>query len=195
VTIQDQHDEGANAPPQPQEIVTPAKFAGESRRRFGKAGLAASGVILSVVSQPGMACSVCTSPSGSLSGGLSHHGAAPVCSGKPPSYWQGCSSWPGGCEGSTLFRTVFHVPSSKSKYYPPTFKEVFNPEEFSDSTGLGSCLAAAYLNAAAGLTSYLTTTAVQSIFQEWQSTGFYTPSAGVKWDAAQIVTYLEGTQN
>lgn len=193
MTIQDQHDEGADTPPQTQEIVTPATF-GASRRRFAKAGLAASGVILSVVSQPGMACSICTSPSGSLSGGLSHHGPAPVCSGKPPSYWQGCSSWPGGCQGSTLFRTVFHVPSSKSQYYPPSFKEVFENPIF-DTTGLGSCLAAAYLNASAGLTSYLTPGTVQSIFQEWQTSGFYTPSAGVKWDATQIVAYLEGTQN
>jgi hypothetical protein len=196
VTIQDQHNDDGENTPQSEIIATPPKFAGESRRRFTKAGLAASGVILSLASKPGMACEVCASPSGSLSGGLnSHHGPAPVCNGKPPSYWHTCESWPGGCNSGTYFRNVFHVPSNHSQYYPPSCGTVLNPQEFNDSSGLGSCLVAAYLNACAGYTSYLTPTMVQSIFNEWQSTGYYTPSAGVRWDAAQIVAYLQGTQN
>lgn len=196
MTIKDQNNESGDTLPQSEQTVTPPKFAGESRRRFAKAGLAASGVILSVASTPGMACEICASPSGSLSGGLqSHHGAAPVCNGKPPSYWHTCTSWPAGCTGSTLYRSCFHVTSSHSQYYPPSCQTVLNPQEFNDSTGLGPCLVAAYLNAHAGLTSYLTPTMVQSIFQEWQTTGYYTPSAGVRWDTAQIVAYLQGTQN
>jgi hypothetical protein len=198
VTIQDQQNEDGEKQPQSDNIVTPSAppvFAGESRRRFTKAGLAASGVILSLASKPGMACEICASPSGSLSGGLnSHHGPAPVCNGRPPSYWHTCSTWPSGCNSSNHFRTVFHVPSSQSMYYPPTCGQAVNPQGLNDG-GLGSCLMAAYLNACAGYTSYLTPTMVQSIFNEWQSTGYYTPSAGVRWDSQQIVAYLTGTQN
>jgi len=196
VTIQDQQNDDSEKLTQSENTVTPQKFAGESRRRFTKAGLAASGVILSLASKPGMACEICASPSASLSGGLaSHHGPAPVCNGKPPSYWHSCQTWPSGCQSSTNFRNVFHVPNSRSQYYPPTCGTVLNPQEFNDSTGLGSCIVAAYLNACAGYTSYLKPAMVQSIFNEWQTTGYYTPSAGVKWDAAQIVAYLQGTQN
>ena len=193
MTIQEQQNEGSDKLPT-EEIATPLTTAGVSRRRFAKAGVAASGVILSLASKPGMACAICASPSGSLSGGLaSHHGPAPTCSGVTPGYWKNHTSWPGGISTSTLFRSVFHVTSSSSIYYPPTLLQVMTPQDFNDQSGFGMHLVASYLNVQAGLSSFLTVATLQSIFSEWQATGFYTPSAGVHWDTAQIVTYLTGT--
>jgi hypothetical protein len=63
-----------------------------------------------------------------------------------------------------------------------------------DKQNLGMHLVAAYLNAMAGWTSFLTVQRIQSMFSEWSSTGYFEPTAGVKWDAAQIVNYLRQTQ-
>ncbi len=195
MTIQEQQNNDGEKSSQSEIIESPPKFAGESRRRFTKAGLAASGVILSLASKPGMACEICASPSGSLSGGLaSHHGPAPTCAGLTPGYWKNHTSWPGGVSCSTPFRDVFHVNSSRSIYYSPTLLQVLTPQDFNDQSGFGSHLVACYLNVRGGLSSFLTVATLQSIFQEWQSTGHYTPSAGVQWDITQIVTYLSGTQ-
>jgi hypothetical protein len=192
VAIQDQPDESAKAESTPEQSVAPMKLTDESRRRFTKAGLAASGVILTVVSQPGMASTVCASPSGSLSGGLqSHQTKAVTCSGLTPGYWKNhLGNWPNGCSKQVLFRSVFNVTSSSSIYYPPTLLEVLTPQDFKDQQNFGMHLVAAYLNAMAGLTSFLPVATLQNIFSEWETTGYYTPTAGVKWDLTQIVNYL-----
>jgi hypothetical protein len=46
-----------------------------------------------------------------------------------------------------------------------------------------------------GWTPFLTVERVQSMFSEWQATGYFSPTAGVKWSAAQIVDYLKRTQD
>lgn len=63
-----------------------------------------------------------------------------------------------------------------------------------DKQNLGMHLVASYLNAMAGWTSFLTVQRIQSMFSEWSSRGYFEPTAGVKWDAAQIVDYLQLTQ-
>ncbi|MDQ3267493.1 MAG: hypothetical protein M3P47_02025 [Pseudomonadota bacterium] len=53
------------------------KFSGESRRRFATSGLAVSGIILTLASRPVLGQTFCESPSGFISGNISHHGACP----------------------------------------------------------------------------------------------------------------------
>jgi hypothetical protein len=55
-------------------------------------------------------------------------------------------------------------------------------------------ISAALLNAAAGLTPVLSETAVRTIWNEYVQKGYFSPTAGVKWSAAEIVTYLGQTQ-
>lgn len=77
-----------------QENVEPKReTAGEqgvdqTRRRLTGAGLAGSGVLLTLVSRPVLANSVCLSPSGFQSGNLSRpqQGFTP-CGGRTPGYW------------------------------------------------------------------------------------------------------------
>ena len=64
-----------------------------------------------------------------------------------------------------------------------------------DTNNLGMHLVATYLNAMEGLTPFLTIERIVSMFTEWQATGYFSPTAGVTWNAAQIVDYLQQTQD
>jgi hypothetical protein len=59
--------------------------------------------------------------------------------------------------------------------------------------GLGSCLVAALLNAAAGKTPYLTSGTIRKMWNDLLSFGYYEPTAGVRWNADQIESYLRST--
>ena len=59
--------------------------------------------------------------------------------------------------------------------------------------GIGRHLMACYLNVQAGLSSFQTVPMLQRIWLEYQTKGYYMPTAGVRWDGAKIVEYLQGT--
>jgi hypothetical protein len=64
----------------------------------------------------------------------------------------------------------------------------------SDPDNLGSHIVAALLNAASGKTDgVLSVMAVIGMWNEWVTKGYFEPSAGAKWNSAQIVTYLQTT--
>lgn len=58
---------------------------------------------------------------------------------------------------------------------------------------VGRYIAAALLNAAAGKTPYLPATAIRKMWNDLLSFGYFEPTAGVRWNADQIVTYLRST--
>jgi len=69
-----------------------------------------------------------------------------------------------------------------------------NPWGLTDTGNLGSHIVAALLNAKAGLTDdVLDETAVIGMWTEWAANGYYEPTAGVKWYAADIVRYITST--
>lgn len=74
------------------------ELADESRRRFTKAGLAGSGVILTLASKQVIAgASTCESPSGFSSINTSAPGKTNYyCSGLTPGYWGTHTTWPSG---------------------------------------------------------------------------------------------------
>lgn len=210
-----EQDNGAgSAPTTPATQATPA-FKGASRRRFTRAGVAATGVILSLKSQPGMACEVCKSPSGYQS--ITNASHAPrndnlVCRGRLPSYWDSCSSttWP--VSTTKYFRDVFTGCGSSSPYYNFTLLDVVRGFSITydkrgkeiktyvaDPTQFGKYIVAAYLNAKKNWTSFLPYQKVLLIWSEYNAPatrGTYQPGAGEKrWDAAKIVDYLRRTQD
>jgi hypothetical protein len=189
VATEQQHDQAAGAAGTPS--LTPA---GAARRRFTRAGVAASGVLLTLHSQPGMACDVCTTPSGYLSGGLqSFRGAKPICAGRSPGYWKTSSSWPSGTAKTQAFARIFACGLSNSKTYGSVTQQgILEPKQW-DKDGIGRHLVACYLNVKAGLSTFQTLPMLQRIWNEYQSRGYYTPTAGVRWDSAKIVEYLKGT--
>lgn len=168
---------------------------GTARRRFTRAGVAASGVLLTLHSQPGMAVEVCTTPSGYLSGGLqSFRGPPPTCAGRSPGYWKN-HSWPRGCDKNLPFTRVFASNGTNGKTYGAISQGgILEPQKW-DRHGIGRHLIACYLNVQAGLSSFQTVPMLQRIWLEYQTKGYYTPTAGVRWDGAKIVEYLQGTMS
>jgi hypothetical protein len=188
VATEQPHDAAADAP-------RPATLSpeGAARRRFTRAGVAASGVLLTLHSQPGMACEVCTTPSGFLSGGLqSFRGPEPVCAGRSPSYWK-AHGWPSGTNKSQLYAKVFPCSGANGKTYGTISQGAILEPKSWDRYGIGRHLIACYLNVKAGLSTFQTVPMLQRIWSEYQTKGYYTPTAGVRWDGAKIVEYLQGT--
>lgn len=164
-----------------------------ARRRFGAAGLAASGIIATLASRPVLGAGLaCKSPSGFLSGNLSTHGEQPICAGKGPGYWRTNESWPIANRETAQFGKVFQC-NAGSPYAKVTFLQLLEAQTF-DKHKLGMHLSAAFLNATAGYTPFLPVERILSIFNEWQRTGQFSPTAAVYWDSEQIVEYLDATQ-
>jgi hypothetical protein len=181
---------------------------GAARRRLAKAGMGA-GVLATLESKSAMASMVCRSPSGSLSNGLaaSHYGTkAPACNGLSPGYWkQPQHAWP--VSRDLKFSDVFYAAGTgticparaasyeSGKYYEPgsyfcaKLEDMLNPQSF-DTNNVGMHLVAAYLNIQQKLVGFLELTDLQTMWSELQTTGRYSPTAGVYWDTAQVANYL-----
>lgn len=212
----------------PQDATSPVRSVDESRRRFGKSGLAASGVILTLASQPVLGQWACLSPSGFQSGNASPHGQPPLCDGRTPGYWQAKKDWPSPCTtgtcsnaknlssndpvdwmGGTPFCGTFNCGTYGAHYQsaclpvkkgpckrtnPLSLMQILLLGGKDDRYQLGAHIVAALLNAQMGWTNpVLTPQAVKAMFNEWGAKGYYEPSAGVQWSAADIVFYLQTT--
>ncbi|MHB1293181.1 MAG: hypothetical protein ACYCY5_13495 [Sulfuricella sp.] len=205
----------------PQGATSPAQSVDESRRRFGKSGLAASGVILTLASQPVLGQWACLSPSGFQSGNVSTHGQPTLCDGRTPGYWQTadwqragldrgtCTPTPNNgngngnvCNKSTewsggaQFSTYFNVTGNATRYADKSLMSILwmNGTGTEDPEQLGAHIVAALLNAHMEWTKdVLTVQAVKDMFNEWAATGSYAPTAGVTWNRTQIVAYLQTT--
>jgi hypothetical protein len=166
---------------------------GIARRRFTRAGAAASGVLLTLHSQPGMAAEVCTTASGSLSGGLqSFRGPRPTCAGRSPGYWKNTDSWPGVLK-TTPYSRVFACNARNFKTYGSvTLAEILVPKKW-DTFGVGRHLVACWLNVKAELSTFQTEEDLTRIWNEYARNGYYTPTAGVRWDGDRIAQYLQST--
>lgn len=183
----------------------------KSRRQFAKTGLAVSGVLLTLSSRSAVGGNfVCKSPSGFLSGNLSAHGTPVTCSGLSPGYWGTHPvQWPmpylpGLCaknpctnaadwSGGTPFCSVFNCAGNGTRYARYTLMQVIWLTGNLDPSQLGAYFIAAVLNARRGATPILTESQLVNIFNEWDFKGFFEPTAGVKWYAPDIVTYLKST--
>lgn len=196
-TEQQQGTEGSA--PVSEHVAAGLSAKGASRRRFARAGAGASGVILTLTSQPGMASLVCASPSGSLSGTYaSHHNKSEKCCGVSPGYWKTHhSEWPGGDTfGNSLFKLTFPCSSTTALLKTSTCFDVVDPQAVpkgADPDNVAMHIMATLLNVRSGKITFLTELQVKAIWQSYATTGTYTPSAGVTWNGAQIVAYLTST--
>lgn len=199
-----------------EDIETKKESADLGRRRFTKSSLAASGVILTLASRPVLADTVCKSPSGFLSGNVSHH-IEQLCYGNYPSYyannpdaWKGTRYIPGtyntketnSTDASSTSSTV-NSNSTKdiNKWVGGTqYQQAFpGSSRFPGKSMMqvlwmqdvmGQHFVAALLNAALGLTPPLTETKVIDICVEYETRGFFEPTAGVHWYEQDILFYL-----
>lgn len=206
------------------------KSVDSSRRRFTKAGLAASGVILTLASRPVLANAVCKSPSGFESGNVSSH-IQEMCFGNYPDYyantpeaWTGTKYEPGryiNNEGSTTSKRglLTSTQSSTSNGNSSNTQNLGNTDNKGKWDGgtqfqqafpgsrqhpgksmmqvlwmgdpMGGHLCAALLNAALGLTPPLTETRIVDMCLEYETKGYFEPTAGVHWYEGDIVYYFQ----
>ena len=195
------------------------KFVDSSRRRFTKAGLAATGVILTLASRPVLANTDCRSPSAWASANMSaHFKYNEMCFGNYPDYyannpqaWGGTQYLPGTYNdnkensnsngssnsngnpsstnnvdnwvGGTQFQEAF--PGSR-RYPGRSMMQVLWMQD-----PMGGYLCAALLNAALGLTPPLTETRIVDMCLEYETKGYFEPTAGVHWFEGDIIFYLE----
>ena len=181
----------------------------EHRRRLLKAGAAATPVVMTLLSRPAFgwnSANQCKTPSGFLSGNLSQTGNAQYCSGVTPGYWkqpQFFANWPApyypttvtgvGGHQATKFHPLFAGSFFIVNGHSETLLDVLQNSAGGGTYALGCHIAAALLNAAKGWTPVLSVAQVKNIWAEFDSQGYFEPSAGIHWDAAQIVTYLQST--
>jgi hypothetical protein len=189
----------------PQPGVTDAGLGarGASRRRFARAGAGATGVLLTLASHPGMACSVNVGPSGYQSavtaakhGMKVSHAPNNHSAGLPPRYWAAGYGWP--CGTHIEFGRVFSCRDGKGTIATSTLQEhcAGRATFVSNKAKIAQLLAAAYLNVLSERSPFLKVQNLQAIWNEYELTSHYKPMAGVTpWNAADIVTYLSGTMD
>jgi hypothetical protein len=207
VDIQKQHPEQeGDALPAARADGAPAS---PGRRRFTRAGLGASGVILTLASDPALATTatpfMCRSPSGSLSGGLqSQHGTQTVtCNGLSPGYWiNHPEDWPASIypvstrqHNATMYASMFPFGST-TLYKTGTMMGVLTSNDSGqDPYNLGMHLVAAYLNVRSGKINYLTVNVLKTMWHDLVTYGYYAPMAGTKWYGEDIKNYLQSTEH
>jgi hypothetical protein len=176
----------------------------DERRKLLRATLAASPVLLSVASRPVLGQITCAAAS--AMGSMSPSGGArtaQICSGLTPSQWKShASSWPSPYCATTMkatghAATLFHCPTTGlagRTYGDRTMLEVIDVNESGQgNTSLGRYIVAALLNARAARTPVLSETGVREMWNEVITRGYYEPTAGIRWTANEIVTYLKTT--
>ena len=175
---------------------------GAARRRFARAGAGATGVVLTLYSQPGMACTYCgLSASAAISaigqnkavGTLSHKGPAPVCNGQKPSVWASTTQWPSGVSPADAFHKYFTCIQG-SQYYNETCNSVLVGASC-DASKMAQYMMAAYLNIVSGRINFLSVASLTQAWDSWVANGYYEPIRGQRWYANDIVAYLYGTMD
>lgn len=171
---------------------------GAARRRFTRTGLGGTGILLTLVSKPGMGAT-CTSASGFASGPASSHSPATQCTGKSPGYWHKASrEWErANLNPHAPFGKVFTCSSTHTaplaKY--TLLKILNNAAVHVDRHNLARHIIAALLNARVLRVTQLPEDEVFEIWNSYNSTETYTPVAGKIWNGADIVFYLSSTMD
>jgi hypothetical protein len=107
---------------------------------------------------------------------------------------QDYKSW--SITGATMFKDSslgFHCSGYGLKLKPYSMMQVILQKGWGDPYQLGAHCVAALLNARKGWTPVLTEAQVRNMFNEYDSKGYFEPTAGVKWYPEDIVAYLQST--
>lgn len=176
----------------------PKECRQRARRRFIRGVGIAVPAIMTVQSSSALATQ-CFAPSAAASIALLHSRLDrehAVCLGRTPGFWKNAARsghpnhgfWvTAGGEG-VLFSTVFG-----SGFPGKTLLDVLNTSGNANYAALGRHLAAAYLNFKIGWVP-ATVLSLQDLIDMWNGrAGTYSPTAGVMWNAGQIVDYLKTT--
>ena len=205
-------DQQNNSPMSPDTQATPQApldAKGIARRRFARASAGATGVILTLHSQPGMATfskSMCKSPSGymSMKPGASAKPQVSCSYNRSHGYWKThANAWRSLCgmDSSTKFSKFFVCTRSYAGLTNVTMMGVIDPNKTVkaiDRNNVAMQCVAALLNARAaqrsGIPTVLPEEEVIDIWTQFATKGYYVPSKGaMPWSGAIIAAYLEST--
>jgi len=175
-----------------------------SRRRILRGGLTVAPVVMSVASKPVLGSTVCQFASAAaLSAGSNAMAKAQTCNGLRPDQWKMLAAqWPQPYCGTSAGdpqeqATLYHCPAtgfSGRIFGELTMLEVLDVGEGGPGLrGLGRYMVAALLNACCGRTPVLNETTVRSMWNDMLNVGYYEPTAGVQWQAPEIIAYLNTT--
>jgi len=196
--------------PTPEPRRPPEDRPAPGRRRVLQSGLAAAPVLMTLVSRPVLGQGTCQAPSGFTSANASNAGTTATCSGQTPAYWANPSNfgqWPPGFNPTNPQVTRFsgnqgvfsNSPSGPPFNGNPTLVQALS---FSGNStnDVARYVSAAVLNAAKGLTPVLSVPQVKDIWAEYGATGYgsagyYSPTAGARWFALEIIAYLLTTMS
>ena len=181
---------------------------GLARRRFTRAGAGATGIILTLHSQPGMAIgeAVCVSPSGymSMKPGASASPQQACGYNRSHGYWKThASAWKGdaGIAPEAKFGRLFLCAGKYLGLAKVSLMEIVDPNDTVkaiDTNNVAMHTIAALLNARAariiGTPSVLPEARVMEIWDSFVTKGYYSPGAGATpWSGSEIATYLQST--
>lgn len=188
--------------------VSPLEPKGVARRRFARVGAGATGVILTLHSQPGMATfskSLCKSPSGymSMKPGTSAKPQVSCSSNRSHGYWKThANEWKStACiDPAARFGKVFEC-GRYAALSDVTLMGVIDPSKAVksiDKNNVAMQCVAALLNARAaqfnGQPTVLPEANVLEIWKQYATNGAYTPGPGLlPWNGPVIASYLEST--
>jgi hypothetical protein len=195
--MSDNH-QNPNEHPTPQIASAPDKAIDTSRRRLTGAGLGMS-VIFTLASRPVLAAN-CVTPSAAASGNMSHHGPAPICTGQTAAAWASVDAnrLPGG---NSKFMDVFPNGTNATWKNSDRLADVLdatdNDNDPTKPNPISKEFAAALLNIRSGRipSTILDELRLVGMWNDWVAGGTFNPQAGVKWEASQIVLYLQGLQD
>ena len=175
----------------------------EARRRLLKAGVAAAPVLTTLVSRPvlGTQCTTCSAFT-SMTG--SRVAAYSACTGRSPDTWAGTKTWPdpyhasdkNGANGYSA--TLYHCTTTGlngTTFSPNTMLVVMQSPDDGGVVSLGRYIAAALLNARLGVTPVLSEALVRGMWNDYLARGYFEPTAGVRWGAADLVRYIRSTMS
>jgi hypothetical protein len=165
-----------------------------ARRRLLRGGLGAAPVLMAAAPRSVMASGTCMT--GSLYTSFSPNttvSRSPTtfnCTGKTPAGWVATptASWPSSCkeaDGTTpiKFHPLFADATGSTPYGTKTLLEVLQLTATTGPDCLAKHLAAAMLNAGAGLTPVTVADrfVLQTVWKDYRGKGYYEPTAGVWW--------------
>lgn len=191
----------------------PLDAKGAARRRFTRMGAGATGVILTLHSQPGMAArgmtgnnAPCVAPSGfmSITTTASRSPQDSCAYNRSHGYWKNHpEAWKShaGVDYNTKFGKVFPAIGRYAGLAEVTLMEVLDPSKAVkeiDHNNVAMQSVTALLNARAtsyaGVPSILPEESVMEIWNEFAANGYYTPRSGASiWSGEQTAQYLEST--
>lgn len=185
---------------EPVKIVEPDRAGvaalGSGRRRLLRGGLGAAPVLMTLVSGP-VSAALCTT--GSAFGSLHPSGKQPGinCAGRSPEAWSGSAAgqWP--LPQNDLFSSKF-TPALNPDI---RFKNLLELTTFSIDQEVARHVVAAYFNASAPASTTASVLSTATAVAIWASyagkggglVGWYEPTAGIKWFAADIIKWIKTT--